>query len=158
MKCAKYNKGNVLPEYLEKDGFMVPCVPANFERLGILVRVDAIPDQGKTITESHGEFVNGQWVEVIDEQLTPQEIETAEKTAKTTFSKLAIRRAMRALGMEDALNNAIQQNTVFAADWQDAVEINLTDEIVSSAILAAGFTSADINAIKLKIAEINLEE
>ena len=50
--------------------------------LGVLVRVDATPDEGKNITQSHGELIEGQWVEVIDEQKTPAEVVEAEETAK----------------------------------------------------------------------------
>ena len=82
MRCTKYNVGNSLPKYFPKDGFQVPCVPENFERLGILVRVDAVPDAGKTITKSHGEIIDGEWWEIIDEQLTPEEIEAAKQAAK----------------------------------------------------------------------------
>ena len=89
MRCTKYNIGNALPNYFKKDGFHVPCVPSNFARLGILVRVDAVPDAGKAITKSHGEIIDGEWREVIDEQLTAEEIEAARQNAKPLALKQA---------------------------------------------------------------------
>jgi hypothetical protein len=97
-KCLKYHfpagdSRNALPPYAKKDGFVIPCVPANFERLGILVRVDATPDAGKIITQSHGELVEGQWIEVIDEQLTAEEIEAAAQAAKQAAKPLVLKQA-----------------------------------------------------------------
>lgn len=93
-RCLKYHfpagdSRNIIPPYIKKDGFQVPCVPANFERLGILVRVDATPEPGKTITKSHGEIIDGEWWEIIDEQLTPEEIEAARQAAKPLALKQA---------------------------------------------------------------------
>ena len=43
------------------------------------------------------------------------------------YSKLQIRRAMRALNCEDILDSILTGNTNFAKDWADAQEINLDD-------------------------------
>jgi hypothetical protein len=151
MLCTKYNIGNKLPKYLEKDGFMIPCVPANFEKLGVLVRVGATPDDGKTITKSHGELIDGQWVEVIDEQLTAEEINQAsiqEQVANLNkCSKLEIRRAMRTLGVEANLDSLLT-NEQFAKDWNDAIEIELSDELTLQAITAYNI---DVNSVKEQI-------
>jgi hypothetical protein len=93
-RCPAYNKGDKLPAYMEKDGYMVPVTIANFARLGILVRVDAVPDTGKTITQSHGEIINGEWREIIDEQLTAEEI--AVKDAQANPQLYALKQALAA--------------------------------------------------------------
>jgi hypothetical protein len=41
------------------------------------------------------------------------------------FTKLQIRRACRALGLEEKLNTLLQSNEIFAADWTDAQDIDL---------------------------------
>ncbi len=64
-RCTKYNVGEIIPEWAMSD----------LESRGILVRVDAVPSTGKTITESHGEAINGEWVEVIDTEMTIAEAE-----------------------------------------------------------------------------------
>ena len=74
-RCPAYNKGDKLPAYMQQGGYMVPVCPANYQRLGILPRVDAVPETGKIITKSHGVLQNGQWMEIIDEQLTQAEID-----------------------------------------------------------------------------------
>lgn len=87
MRCNKYNICNKLPSYLTRNGKRTPCVPKNLETLGILIRIDATPEAGKTITKSHGELIADKWQEVIDEQLTAEEIETAYQAAKSTAEK-----------------------------------------------------------------------
>lgn len=70
------------------------------------------------------------------------------------FSKLQIRRAMRALGAEPMLDALIAGNQYFAADWHDAQDIDLNDETTASAIAAGGISDEQLRAIKLKIAEL----
>lgn len=54
------------------------------------------------------------------------------------FTKLQIRRAMRKLGVEDTLDSALSVSGIFAADWQDAQNIDLNDPIFSQAISSIG--------------------
>lgn len=72
---------------------------------------------------------------------------------QSIFTKLQIRRAMRALEMEPVLDAILAGNATFAADWADAQEIDLTDPVFASAIAAAGITEEQIAAIKTKILE-----
>jgi hypothetical protein len=147
-----------VPNYIKKDGFHIPLKnstgyivsEARLNELGILVLVEANPDAGKVITQSHGEMIDGDWVEVIDEQKTPEEIAAAKALAVNRFSKLKIVRAMRVLGKSANLQALLDSNPVFKEDWDAAVEIDLSDEITQQAITAYG---GDINEIKLKIAE-----
>lgn len=137
MRCKRYyvsenNQCDVLPKYLEKDGFIVPCVPANFERLGILVRINATTDEGKTITQSHGELINGQWVEVIDEQLTNAEIEAVRQAAKSTALKTAENAYLTLLAgltvtitAEDNSDTITEKLTASGMEKVDALEIGL---------------------------------
>lgn len=67
---------------------------------------------------------------------------------KTVFSKLQIRRACRALGIEDKLNRLIEYNENFYRDWHDAEEIDLTDSMIQQAIEAQILTQEQINQIK----------
>lgn len=141
---------NSIPAYVTKDGNRVLVLPGMNEELGVLVRVDATPDSGKIITSSHGELITGQWVEVIDEQKTVQEVKNAAAIARNKFTKLQIRRAMRSLGNEAILDGLLQV-PAFAKDWSDAVEIDMADEITAAAIAQAGI---DIDTVKLAIAGI----
>ncbi len=154
MRTKKYKSDNKsydkLPSYLEKDGYMVPCVPKNFEKLGILVLVEASAEAGKIITQSHGEMIAGKWTEIIDEQKTPEEIAATKALAINIFSKLHIVRAMRALGKSTNLQTLLDSNPVFKEDWDAAIEIDLSDDITQQAITAYG---GDIDEIKLKIAK-----
>ncbi|MFA6102172.1 MAG: hypothetical protein WCV67_03150 [Victivallaceae bacterium] len=126
-RCARYNIGDTLPNYLLKDGYMVPVCQENFSRLGILVRVDAAPDAGKLITRSHGELTGGEWREIIDEQLTQAEIDARNP----------------ATALEAALAAEIASlNTLYP-------ELNLTvNDTLATAIpklFAAGVTKAEAN-------------
>ncbi|MHB9139800.1 MAG: hypothetical protein ACYC4Q_10405 [Victivallaceae bacterium] len=149
-RCPQYNIGDALPSYVEKNGYMVPASPANFAALGILVRVDAIPEAGKIIVKSHGEVINGQWVEVIDEQKTQEEIKNAQSLLKSKFTKLQIRRALRSLGQEAALDILLADET-FKKDWSDAIEIDLNDTMTKQALTSL---NVDINAVKIAISNL----
>lgn len=148
--CPKYNKGDTLPTYMESNGYMVPVTPTNFSRLGILVRVDAVADTGKVITRSHGEVIDGRWVEIIDEQLTIEEIKNAAALAKSKFTKLQIRRALRVLGQEAALDMLLTYET-FKKDWADAIEIDLNDTLTKQALTSL---NVDVNAVKIAISNL----
>ena len=149
-RCPAYNVGNTLPSYIQRDGYMIPVCPANFARLGILARFDAVPDAGKVITKSHGVIQNGQWVEIIDEQLTTEDIKNAAALAKNKFTKLQIRRALRVLGQEAALD-ILLTNETFKKDWQDAIEIDLNDTLTKQALTSL---NVDVNAVKIAISNL----
>jgi hypothetical protein len=70
--------------------------------------------------------------------------------SKTIFTKLQIRRAMRALGNE-AILDGLLTNEAFKKDWADAVEIDLSDPLTAQALASV---QVDINAVKLAIAGI----
>jgi hypothetical protein len=81
----------------------------------------------------------------------PVELTAAETAlSKTVFSKLQIRRAMRALGNE-AILDGLLTNEAFKKDWADAVEIDLSDPMTAAALASV---QVDINAVKLQIAGI----
>lgn len=66
------------------------------------------------------------------------------------FTKLQIRRGMRAINQEAALD-ALLQNPTFAKDWNDAIEINLSDSLTQQALASL---SVDVNAVKIAIANL----
>ena len=77
---------NFIPAKANLDGHRITVLPGMNELLGVLIRVDATPDVDKIIVESHGELIDGEWVEVIDVQQVPEEIETETKLSRTVFN------------------------------------------------------------------------
>lgn len=67
---------------------------------------------------------------------------------RTIFTKLEIRRACRELKLEDKLNTLLKSNEIFAADWQDAQDIDIQDPIFLEAIKTGGFTEEEIEKVK----------
>ena len=67
---------------------------------------------------------------------------------RTVFSKLAIRRAMRSLGIEAKLDALLAASAVFRADWTDAQEIDLADPVLLDALASGSITAEEIAAIK----------
>ena len=67
---------------------------------------------------------------------------------KTVFSKLAIRRACRTLGLEGKLNALLASSDEFMSDWTDAQDIDLADPVLLQALQAGTFTQDEINSIK----------
>ena len=64
------------------------------------------------------------------------------------FTKLAIRRAMRRLGIESQLDALLSASPLFKSDWADATAIDLSDPMT---VLALASASIDVSAV---IAEI----
>lgn len=63
------------------------------------------------------------------------------------YSKLSIRRACRKLGLETKLDTLLSSNATFKADWDDANEINLNDNVTSQALRTNAFTDAEYDAV-----------
>ena len=70
---------------------------------------------------------------------------------KVTYTKLQIRRACRALEIEEKLNTLLKASETFSYDWQDAQEINLSDPVLLEALKQGSFTEEDIEKIKGEI-------
>lgn len=81
-------------------------------------------------------FENGKIVEMPSNSV--------EKEERTIFTKLEIRRALRKLGQEKVLNDALKIPQ-FKADWYDAQEIDLNDEMMQTAITSGFITSGLLN-------------
>ena len=67
---------------------------------------------------------------------------------KRNYSKLEIRRACRALDLQHKLNKLINADEQFAADWADANQIDLDDEMFIKAIEFGLFEQQQIDAVK----------
>ena len=67
---------------------------------------------------------------------------------RTVFTKLAIRRAMRKLGIEGKLDALLAASHTFASDWSDAQDIDLADPVLIEALAAGSITDAEIAAIR----------
>ena len=118
-----------------------------------LPRVSAVPDPGNIIVKSHYEQINNQWVEIIDEQMTPDELKEQEYLNKSVFTKLAIRRAMRDLGMEETLDELLASNDTFSKEWADSQDFNLSEPIAQQALQELNLTEEQFKLIKIKTGE-----
>ena len=85
------------------------------------------------------------FTDMSEEELAPYRPKPPEQTV---FSKLAIRRAMRTLGIEGKLDSLLNASGTFRADWQDAQEIDLADPVLTSALVTGGITAEEILQIK----------
>ena len=86
---------------------------------------------------NHKSQADGTWAEILPDIITA--------------TKLSIRRAMRELGIEDKLDNLLLDDT-FKKDWFDAVEIDLTDDLVLQALNQG---QIDVEQVKAKIREMS---
>lgn len=95
--------------------------------------------------------LDNEWLELNGfTDIDDTEIENISKLAKHTFTKLQIRRTLRALGKENILDYLLQ-NESFKKDWLDAIEIDLDDELTKQALTQSGI---DINEVKLAMIEL----
>lgn len=85
------------------------------------------------------------FTDMSEEELAPYRPKPPEQTV---FSKLAIRRAMRTLGIEAKLDALLNASDTFRADWTDAQEIDLSDPVLTAALSTGGITAEEISQIK----------
>ena len=85
------------------------------------------------------------FTDMSEEELAPYR---PKPPAQTVFSKLAVRRAMRSLGIEAKLDALLNTSATFKADWADAQEIDLADPVLASALAMGGITDEEIAQIK----------
>jgi len=83
--------------------------------------------------------------EVKRGQIVEKEIISPEYSI---FTKLQIRRAMRQLGIEDQLDNILENNPQFKKEWDDCIEVDLNDQMIKDAINAGLITQEVIDQIK----------
>lgn len=83
--------------------------------------------------------------DMTDEELAPY---LPEPISQTVFSKLAIRRAMRSLSIEDKLDNLLNASSTFKSDWTDAQQIDLADPVLVQALSQGNITEEDLNNIR----------
>lgn len=72
------------------------------------------------------------------------------RKAKSVFTKLQIRRALRALGQEAVLDTALA-NEAFRKDWNDAQDIDLEDDVFRQALAAQGITERLMRQVIIQI-------
>ena len=87
----------------------------------------APPDNNKTYS-----FNGSEWIAIVEPKI---------------FTKLAIRRACRTLGLENKLDALLESNELFKKDWDDAQEIDLADSITSKALRTNAFTDSEYDSI-----------
>ena len=78
------------------------------------------------------------------------ETETPARRTVTVFTKLQIRRALRALGQEAVLDSALADEA-FRKDWNDAQDIDLEDEVFKRALAAQGIPERLIRQVIIQI-------
>lgn len=83
--------------------------------------------------------------DMSEEELAPYR---PQPEPQTVFTKLAIRRAMRTLGIEAKLDTLLNASDTFRADWTDAQDIDLADPVLAAALQTGGITSEEIGQIR----------
>lgn len=92
------------------------------------------------------------FTDMSEEDLAPHRLNS---TTQTVFSKLAIRRAMRSLGIESKLDTLLNSSDTFRADWTDAQNIDLDDSVLITALQTGGISAEEIEQIKALITELS---
>lgn len=86
--------------------------------------------------------------QIKDDVIVQKKVEQPIVEKKRNYSKLEIRRACRALNLQDKLNKLINADEQFAADWADATQIDLNDVMFIKAIEVRLFEQQQIDAVK----------
>lgn len=91
--------------------------------------------------------------DMSDEQLEPY---WPKPAPQTVFSKLAIRRAMRSLDIENKLDALLNASSTFKSDWTDAQEIDLADTVLASALAIGGISDKELQSIREALSSIQI--
>lgn len=87
--------------------------------------------------------------QIVEKQIVEPELPDAiPSKEKTMFTKLQIRRAMRALNIEDQLDYILAKDGKFQKDWADALEIDLNDPMIQTIISEGLLSQETVNLIK----------
>ena len=129
-------------QYKIENNTLIPA-PLNYRTAsGWIMNFNLSPElmdqYGFTMTEEEAE----EWREQHPEPAPPE---------RTIYTKLAIRRAMRELGIEAKLDALLNSSAQFRADWTDAQEIDLADPVLLAALQAGSITAEEIAAIKAEM-------
>lgn len=85
---------------------------------------------------------------------TEEEIAAIERAnAPQIYTRLQIRRACRALGLEEKLDTLLSASEEFAKEWNDCLEVNWADPILQAALTKGLFTVDEIEQIIHAIGE-----
>jgi len=79
-----------------------------------------------------------------------EQIVPAPRAGSSVFTKLQIRRALRALGQEAVLDTALA-NEAFRKDWNDAQDIDLEDDVFKQALAAQGISERQMRQVIIQI-------
>ena len=137
-----------MKHYFKIENYAIVEAPKTIERNGYTIYgYNAENNSEMLIQDGYAEFpYTASAYEIKDGKIVERQPQPIPQ--KTVFSKLQIRRACRALGLEDKLNRLIEYNENFYRDWHDAEEIDLTDSMIQQAIEAQILTQEQINQIK----------
>ena len=78
-------------------------------------------------------------------------VDAAVRKSKSVFTKLQIRRALRALNQEFVLDSALAANEQARKDWNDAQEIDLEDTVFKQALAAQGISERQMRQVIMQI-------
>lgn len=98
------------------------------------------------IADGYSQFPKGSYAYEIKDGIIVQKTFTISQ--KTIFTKLEIRRACRALGLQDKLNLLLNSADQIKSDWFDAQQIDLADQMFVKAVEFGVFTADEIKNIK----------
>ena len=84
------------------------------------------------------------------EEIVPTHL-IEETASKTVFTKLEIRRALRALGMEETLDELLNSDIQLKNEWNDCQEIDFNDPAVANAKTLGLVTDSTLNAVAEEI-------
>lgn len=113
---------------------------ANWEKDGVPFRNPLVVDGTQIFNPTAEQLRNAGYEQVVR---TPPK-------GSTVFTKLQIRRALRALGQEAVLDTALA-NEAFRKDWNDAQDINLEDNVFRQALAAQGITERLMRQVIIQI-------
>lgn len=125
--------------FKEENGHLIPP-PVNYQTSdGWIMNFNLNP----AAMTAHG------WHDWTEEEIAAWHAAHPEpEPEQNIYSKLAIRRAMRELGIEAKLDGLLNASAQFRADWTDAQNIDLADPVLVAALQSGSITAEEIAQIK----------
>lgn len=136
-----------MKHYLKIEENTIVEAPKNIVRGGkTILGYNSETNEKMLIADGFTQFDKGSYAyEIADGKIVQKIFETPQKTV---FTKLEIRRACRDLQLQEKLNTLLNSAEQIKADWADAQNIDLADQMFVKAVDFGVFTKEEIQYIK----------
>lgn len=136
-----------MKHYLKIENNQVVEAPQKLVKDGkVILGYNSDSNKKMLIADGYKQFNKGYYAYDVKDGVIVEK--TFVDPQQTIFTKLEIRRACRALGIQEKLNFLLDSADQIKSDWLDAQQIDLSDQMFVKAVELGVFTAEEIQNVK----------